>query len=153
MKLGDKVNVTSCSRFSFFRSPCSTRESNLPFFASDNLTELMAIILEAFYMRAIFELQPNCSSRRETNYRNFEDTRARTRKGEEASSSLALRVLPPFDPLRAPKNSLGTLRSEDGDGRQNAAEKENFAFFQSSSQLLQVTNFVKCRRTLQNLNS
>ena len=38
------------------------------FFASDNLTELMAIILEAFYMRAIFELQPNCSSRRETNY-------------------------------------------------------------------------------------
>ena len=33
MKLGDKVSVTSCFRFSFFRSPCSTRESNLLFFA------------------------------------------------------------------------------------------------------------------------
>ena len=31
--------------------------------------------------------------------------------------------------------------------------KSEFAFFQSSSQLLQVTNFVKCRRTLQKLNS
>ena len=38
------------------------------FLLATNLTELMAIILEAFYMRAIFELQPNCSSRRETNY-------------------------------------------------------------------------------------
>ena len=31
--------------------------------------------------------------------------------------------------------------------------KSEFAFFQSSSRLLQVTNFVKCRRTLLKLNS
>ena len=47
---------------------------------------------------------------------------------------------------------LGTLRSEDGDGSENGAEKV-FAFFQSSSRLLQVTNFVKCRWILLKLNS
>ena len=32
-------------------------------------------------------------------------------------------------------------------------KKSEFALFQSSSRLLQVTNFVKCRRTLLKLNS
>ena len=45
---------------------------------------------------------------------------------------------------------IRTLRSEDGDGRENVVEK---VFFQSSSRLLQVTNFVKCRQTLLKLNS
>ena len=43
---------------------------------------------------------------------------------------------------------MGTLRSEDSDGSES-----EFAFFQSSSRLLQVTNFVKCRWTLQKLKS
>ena len=36
---------------------------------------------------------------------------------------------------------VGTLRSEDGDGRENVTKSE-FALFQSSLRLLQVTNFV-----------
>ena len=47
---------------------------------------------------------------------------------------------------------VGTFRSEDGDGRKRRWKSE-FAFFQSSSRLLQVENFVKCRRTLLKLNS
>ena len=34
-----------------------------------------------------------------------------------------------------------TLRSQDGDGSKNVADKVNSRFFQSSSRLLQVTNF------------
>ena len=52
--------------------------------------------------------------------------------------------------------TLGTLRSEDGDGKENVAEKVNSCCFnlsKSSSRLLQVTNFVKWRRTLLKLNS
>ena len=79
----------------------------------------LAIILEAFYMRAIFELQPNCSSRRETNYAikspvYFEDTSARRRKGEEASlpPSSSLRVLPPSRALKnSPKEVTGARRA------------------------------------------
>ena len=37
--------------------------------------------------------------------------------------------------------------------QQNRPRKSEFAFFQSSSRLLQVTNFVKCRWTLLKLNS
>ena len=52
------------------------------------------------------------------------------------------------------KWQIGTLRSEDGNGREKVAKKVNSrSFMQSSSRLLQVTNFAKCRQTLLKLKS
>ena len=76
-----------------------------------------------------------------------------------SSRSRALRYgLPILHPRRPPPpyiwKSLGTLRSDDGEGRLGKRRwKSEFAFFQSSSRLLQVTYFLKCRRTLLKLNS
>ena len=48
---------------------------------------------------------------------------------------------------------VGTSRSEDGDGRENVAEKVNSCSFNLHHDSVQVINFVKCRRTLLKLNS
>ena len=57
-----------------------------------------------------------------------------------------------------PRESVTSFNRRDLEirGRQRQRKrhwKSEFAFFQSSSGLLQVTNFVKCRRTLLKLNS
>ena len=48
---------------------------------------------------------------------------------------------------------IGNLRSEDGDGSENIGLKCEFAFIQSSWQQFQLNYFVRCRRTLLELNS
>ena len=48
---------------------------------------------------------------------------------------------------------LGTLRSEDGDGRENVAEKSESAFFQSSLRLVQVTTLSNVGEPPVKLNS